>query len=121
MELNDPFDQCQPNPRAFTGRVQFVEQSKNALMVFGRYAHAVVAHEENEMTQRIAPVAADLDLGFLLIAHVFGGVVEQVLDDLCQTHPIYMDSGQVRLSMKRDTAAFKPAVVNLLCIPYQLP
>jgi hypothetical protein len=85
MKLNDPLYKSEANARTFAGRIEFFKQAKDALPVFGRNSDAVVTHKENGMVRSVVIVQTDLDDRFRLSAHVLGGVVEKVLQNLYQT------------------------------------
>ena len=87
-------------------------------MIFRRDTHAVVFDKEDGFGILLAALT-DLDKRVCLTAHVFGGVLDQVLQDLCQALAVSMDGGQVRLSLNRCLSGFDLPVDDLQRILYQ--
>lgn len=80
MYLNNALDESQPNAGSIGLGVEFVEETKYPVEMLRGDADAVVFDEEHE-TPAFLSALTDLDLRRWLAAHVFGGVVDQVLED----------------------------------------
>lgn len=114
VKFNDAFYEGEPNTSAFAIGVEFFKETEDAFMIFMGDAHAVIADVEDGFVRfGFVSLQTDFDDGVGLVAHVFGGVVDQVLQNLYQTRFISMDAGQVWLSLKRDVSLLEPPVDDL--------
>jgi hypothetical protein len=114
VKFDNSLHEGKPNASAFTSHIQLVEKPKDALMMFRRDADAVILDEENGLTMfRVLAAPTDFDLWVGLITHIFGSIIEQVLQDFRQTLAVPVHSGQVRLDVNRDSVRFKLSVDDL--------
>src|ERR1051325_9239931 len=93
MNLDNPFDERQPNARAFTLRVEFVEETKDLILELRWDAHAVVTNIKNWLAI-LFPLCTNLDCRLCLIIHKFCGIINQVLKDLKDALAITINDGQ---------------------------
>jgi hypothetical protein len=105
VKFDDAFYKGKPNAGAFAIGVELFKETEDAFMIFMGNAHAVIADVEDGLVRfGFVSLQTDFDDWVGLVTHVFGGVVDQVLQNLYQTRFISMDAGQVRLSLKRDAS-----------------
>ncbi len=77
VAFDDSLDQRQSDAGSFDGKIEPLKESKNALLVCGIDARAVIANEENNFFFVVSH--ADFDTWCLLLAHELDGIVDEVL------------------------------------------
>jgi len=88
-------------------------------MIFRVNANAIIFDKKYELTALLT-LLPDLNLRDGLIPHVFGGVVDQVLQDLYQTLAISINSWQAWLSLNRYFVCFELSMNKFQCFPYDV-
>ena len=78
VHFDDPPHEGQSDPGAIGARIQLVEETKNAVLMFRGDTHTIITYvEDGEPT--LTPALPDLDARIGSIAYEFGSIVEQIL------------------------------------------
>ena len=117
MHFDNFLYERESNARALRFWIQFVEETKDALMMFGVNANAIIFYKENRFAIILAALT-DFNKRIRLIAHVFRRVLDQVLQNLYQTLTISMDRWQVWLSLNCNTTCGESPVNNIHRVTY---
>jgi len=117
--LNDPLYKRQPNTGAFTFWIQFIEQAKDSFVILSGNANTIISYEENELIILFSTLP-DLYARIWLVAHVFRGVIKQVLQDFDNALSIHKNGWQTGAYLNCDSACFKLAVRYFHGLAYQI-
>ena len=98
VHFDDALHDGQSHPRAIDLRIEFVEQAKDALVMFGRNADAVVP-DVYDWHALFFCTSPNLDEWFCLLPCELERIVQQVLDDFLQTLGIPEHDRQVSLDL----------------------
>ena len=83
-------------------------------------AHAVIPDKEyRKSTLRILTALTDLYIWRILIAHIFGGVIDQVLQNLHKARTVSINSGKVRLDMNGNPLFLQSSMNDIHSFPDQ--
>src|SRR5688572_5456564 len=89
--------------------------------MFEGNAHAIILHgKDMHASLRICAAAPELDLRLCLIAHEFGSVVEQVLQNLRQARTVPMHHRKMGLDGNSDPARHNPSLDKLCSFAHQV-
>jgi hypothetical protein len=103
VKFNNFLHQGKTNSRAVSAWAEFVEKTKDTVMVLGRDTDAIIPDEEGRVSVcQVFALLPDLDTWAGLISHVFGSIVDEILQDLCQTPAVASNGGQTWLDLDRD-------------------
>ena len=80
MHLDNALDQRQPDTSARCRRIKLLKQPEHFLLIFGVNTDPVILHVEYPLCSLLA--YPDSNTWLRLVAHEFGSVVEQVLQQL---------------------------------------
>src|SRR5512138_2342488 len=100
--FNNSFHEGKTNSCALTFGIQLVEQPKYAFVIFRCDPHAIILDEEDRLAVLFSALS-NFDERLGLRAHIFGGVIQKILQDLYQTLTVSVDNGQIGLGPNRDT------------------
>ena len=86
VHFNDPSNECEPNTGAFDALVQTIEESKDAFMELQRDPDAIITDKKDR--RLVITENTDFDRRFRLCSHELDSVIDEVLNDLHQPHPV---------------------------------
>ena len=85
MDFDNTLDEGESNSRPFARGIQFFEQSKNSRPVGLFDTHTIIFHK-NDLFSFIP--ATNLDQWIFLLAHIFCGVINQILENFAQADAV---------------------------------
>src|SRR5260221_13193473 len=103
MKFDNSLHQGEANACALCFRIQFIKKTEDLSVILGGNTHTIVFYKENRLaTLSIVYTYFNARIG--LVAHEFGGIIDQVLQKFCQALAISIHCRQARLSLNRDPA-----------------